>query len=76
MLICHLLNRDLNRLPAIPIENGNDLNYGCDELQAVSESSVLRKLSALNPTKAKGPDGIPAWLLKENADFLAGPVTV
>jgi hypothetical protein len=37
--------------------------------------SVLRKLSALNPTKAQGLDGIPGWLLKENAALLAGPVT-
>ncbi|CAH3161434.1 unnamed protein product, partial [Porites lobata] len=29
------------------------------------------KLSVLNPSKAHGPDGIPAWLLKENADLLA-----
>ena len=33
------------------------------------------KLSALNPSKVHGPDGIPAWLLKENADLLAGPVS-
>ena len=33
------------------------------------------KLSALNPSKAHGSDGIPAWLLKENADLLAGPVS-
>ena len=48
---------------------------GSDELPTVSELSVLRKLSALNPTKAQGPDGIPGWLLKENAALLAGPVT-
>ena len=41
----------------------------------VSALSVYRKLSALNPTKAQGPDGIPAWLLKENADILMLPVT-
>ena len=51
------------------------LNHGCDELPVVSESSVLRKLPGLNPTKAQGPDGIPELLLKENADLLAGPVT-
>ena len=28
----------------------------------------------LNPTKATGPDGIPCWLLKENADIFARPV--
>ena len=30
---------------------------------------------ALKSTKAQGPDGIPAWVLKENADTLAGPIT-
>jgi hypothetical protein len=30
------------------------------------------KLSKVNP--AKGPDGIPSWVLKENADLLADPV--
>ena len=26
---------------------------------------------SINPRKASGPDGIPAWLLKENADLLS-----
>ena len=30
----------------------------------VSEISVFKKLSSLNPSKATGPDGVPAWLLK------------
>ena len=34
-----------------------------------SAPSVYRKLSTLNPTKAQGLDGIPAWLLRENADI-------
>ncbi|EDO28681.1 predicted protein, partial [Nematostella vectensis] len=29
----------------------------------------------LNPSKACGPDGMPGWILKENADLLAEPVT-
>ena len=41
----------------------------------VSHFSVYMKLSMLNPTKAEGPDGIPAWLLNENADLLAKPIT-
>ena len=41
----------------------------------VSHFSVYMKLSMLNSTKAEGPDGIPAWLLKENADLLAKPIT-
>ena len=35
---------------------------------------MFKKLSAINPTKAQGPDGIPGWLLKENADLLTNPV--
>ena len=40
----------------------------------LSIHSVFMKLSLLNPTKAQGPDGLPAWLLKENADLLAEPI--
>lgn len=40
----------------------------------VTVDSVYKKLSSLNSTKAQGPDGIPTWLLKENADLLANPV--
>ena len=36
----------------------------------VTEFRVLKKLTRLNPAKASGPDGIPACLLKENADVL------
>ena len=32
------------------------------------------KLSSLNSKKASGPDGIPAWLMKENANLLTDPV--
>ena len=41
----------------------------------MSVESVRKKLSKLNPCKANGPDNIPGWLLKENADILAGPVS-
>ena len=41
----------------------------------VVEFCVLKKLIALNPAKASGPDGVPAWLLKENTDLLAPVVT-
>ncbi|XP_068738469.1 uncharacterized protein [Montipora capricornis] len=40
----------------------------------LSDHSVFMKLHFLNPHKAPGPDGIPAWLLKENAHILAAPV--
>lgn len=42
---------------------------------SVSEFRVLKKLSVLNPSKSSGPDMIPSWLLKENADLLAPAVT-
>ena len=41
----------------------------------VSTYSVYEKLSSLKSTKAQGADGVPAWLLKENADLLTEPVT-
>ncbi|XP_020893485.1 uncharacterized protein LOC110232605 [Exaiptasia diaphana] len=40
----------------------------------VTEESVLKKLSALNPSKDTGPDGVPAWLLQENADLFSRPI--
>ena len=42
---------------------------------SVSEFRVLKKLSVLNPAKSSGPDMIPSWLLKENADLLGPAVT-
>ena len=39
-----------------------------------TESYIFEKLSSIVPTKAHGPDTIPGWLLKENADVLASPV--
>ena len=50
-------------------------NSASDEVPVASELSVLQKLSTLNTTKAQGPDGIPGWLLKDNADLLKEPVT-
>ena len=46
-----------------------------DTVLTVSSDVVFEKLSKLNPKKAVGPDGIPPWLLMENADLLAGSVT-
>ena len=46
-----------------------------DEVPVASQSSVLQKLSTLNTTKVQGPDGIPGWLLKDNADLLMEPIT-
>ena len=50
-------------------------NSASNEVPVVSEFSVLQKLSTLNTTKAQGSDGIPGWLLKDNADLLTEPVT-
>ena len=58
-----------------PLSPNTSTNSDQESAFQVSEFSVLKKLSALNPTKATGPDGIPGWLLKENADLLALPVT-
>ncbi|XP_068750901.1 uncharacterized protein [Montipora capricornis] len=49
-------------------------NYSANTL-VVWVESVRKKLSKLNPCKANGPDNIPGWLLKENADILAGPLS-
>ena len=40
----------------------------------VSNELVYKKLMKLNRSKAHGPDDIPGWLLKENADLLAAPI--
>ena len=40
----------------------------------VSNESVYKKLMKLNRSKAHGPDSIPGWVLKENADLLAEPI--
>ena len=39
-----------------------------------SSRSSRSCLSAINPTKAQGPDSIPGWLLKENAGLLNAPL--
>jgi hypothetical protein len=50
-------------------------DFGSDEPSfTVTEQEVPMKLSKVNPAKANGPDGIPSWVLKENADLLADPV--
>ena len=41
----------------------------------VSSGKSLQVSHTLRCTKAQGPDGVPAWLLKENADLLMEPVT-
>lgn len=46
----------------------------CQDL-LVSESAVFKKLCHLNPSKSSGPDDLPSWLLRENADVLTSPIT-
>ncbi|KXJ06855.1 RNA-directed DNA polymerase from mobile element jockey [Exaiptasia diaphana] len=58
-----------------PVLNTSTNSHLEDFPRPVSELSVIEKLSSLNPNKASGPDGIPAWVLRDNADILAAPVT-
>ena len=60
--------------PPLPAKFQPKRNTPSSHLFAVSHHSVYMKMSTLNVTKAEGPDGIPAWLLKENADILAKPI--
>ena len=46
----------------------------CHDL-IVSEIAVFKKLCHLNPSKSSGPDNLPSWLLRENADILTQPIT-
>ena len=40
----------------------------------ISISDVKRRLSNINVWKAPGPDQLPNWVLRDMADWLAGPV--
>ena len=71
----------INQAFLSPMSTFTPLTSHCDSIQPVSgsifevsEQSVFKKLCGLNPSKATGPDGIPGWLLKENAELLASPV--
>ena len=61
-------------LPSDFLCSFND-SMATEAVLTVTTESIFKKLSKLNPNKAHGPDGIPSWLLKENTDLLAGPVT-
>jgi hypothetical protein len=45
-----------------------------DTVITVTSNAVFQNLLKLNHQKAHRPDGIPSWLLKENADLVAGPI--
>ena len=71
----------INTVFLAPMHNLEPLPYDAlskyeltDSPFSVTSDAVYLKLSSLNPTKAHGPDEIPTWLLKENADLLADPV--
>ena len=50
-------------------------DYSSAQPFAVTAHAVYLQLASLNSRKASGPDGIPAWLLKKNADLLSDTVT-
>ena len=58
-----------------PLRSSDSIQLVSGSTFEVSEQSVFKKLCGLNPPKATGSDGIPDWLLKENADLLALPVS-
>jgi hypothetical protein len=45
-----------------------------DTVSTVTSNAVFKNILKLNPKKAHGPDGIPSWLRKENADLLSGSI--
>ena len=63
----------MNSFSPLHSEESGDVQHS--NPPTVTEFWVLKKLTGLNPAKASGPDGRPAWLLKENADLLAQVVT-
>ena len=38
-------------------------------------TTTLRALRKVKANKATGPDNVPAWILKNHANILAGPLT-
>ena len=50
-------------------------DYSTAQPFAVTTHAVYLQLVLIKPRKASGPDGIPAWLLKENVDLLSDTVT-
>ena len=59
----------------LPSNFSNSIARNIETAITVTRDSIYLKLSKLNPKNAQCPDGIPSWLLKENADLLAGPIT-
>ena len=59
-----------NEIPKLPLEDQSP------KYLVVTEYDVYKRLSHLNAAKAGGPDGIPNWILREYAEFLAYPVSI
>ena len=53
-------------IPKLPLEEDQP-----PEFLVVTAQDVYTRLSRLNPAKAGGPDGIPNWILRGYAEFLA-----
>jgi hypothetical protein len=58
-------------LPHLRLDNEDD-NFPSLLPVMITEFSAFKMLSTLNARKANGPDGIPTWVLKENADISHG----
>ena len=62
------LSNVINNAFLAPINNFTPLDPGISvvtqhtDTPIVTEFCVLKKLIALNPAKASGPDGVPTWL--------------
>ena len=50
-------------------------DHSTEQPFVVSTHAVYLQLVSINPRKASGPDSIPAWLLKENADLLSDTIS-
>ena len=61
-------------IPLLQQSRPDKENNNFPTLLPVTEFSAFKMLATLNARKATGPDGIPAWLLKENPYILASPV--
>ena len=61
-------------MPCLTPNQNLDYRQEADSNFIISLEDVLKRLSSLHKSKSTGPDGIPAWILKEFCDYLAPPV--
>lgn len=57
-----------------PLDSLPSLAIDSEIVKPSAASEVCSVLLALNPRKASGPYGLPCWLLRKYAVFLAGPI--